>query len=189
MASTALARCSTTSTAAPPVASPRTCSSSSAMAMAGARFAVGSSSRKIPGSSISTRPMASIFRSPPLSLPAGRPAMPTRLLSRVLLPEPLGPTSDTTSPGSARTVMPRITGSPPYPAVMPSARSGSPRRVTSADKVGLHNLLPAPQLRHRSLREDCALGHHHDRVAELVHDGQFVLDHEDRHALGAQGDQ
>ena len=39
--------------------------------MAGARFAVGSSSRNTAGSSISTRPMASIFRSPPLSLPAG----------------------------------------------------------------------------------------------------------------------
>ena len=45
---------------------------SSDCAMAGARFAVGSSSRKTAGSSISTRPMASILRSPPLSLPAGR---------------------------------------------------------------------------------------------------------------------
>src|SRR5215472_7511898 len=126
---------------------------------------------------------------PTVTVPAETRMMPTRLLSSVLLPEPLGPTSDTTSRGSALTVMPRMTGSPPYPAVMPSARSGSPRRVTSADKVGLHNLLPPPQLRHRSLREDGALRHHHHRVAELVHDGQLVLDHEDRHALGAQGDQ
>src|SRR5258707_917551 len=124
---------------------------------------------------------------PPAPVPAETRMMPTRLLSSVLLPEPLGPTSAPTSPGSALTVMPRITGSPPYPAVMPSARSGSPRRVTSADKVGLHDLLAPPQLRHGSFREDRAFGHHHHRVAELVHDGQFVLDHEDGHAFGTQG--
>src|SRR6516225_3494644 len=97
---------------------------------------------------------------PTVTVPADTRMMPTRLLSSVLLPEPLGPTSDTTSPGSAVTVIPRITGSPPYPAVMPSARSGSPCRVTSADKVGLHDLLAASQLRHGSFREDRTFGHH-----------------------------
>jgi hypothetical protein len=43
--------------------------------MAGARLAVGSSSRNTAGVSISTRPIASILLSPPLSLPAVRPIM------------------------------------------------------------------------------------------------------------------
>ena len=33
------------------------------------------------------------------------------------------------------------------------------------------------------------VGHHDHRIAELVHDGQLVLDHQDRHALAAQRDQ
>src|ERR1700732_3259473 len=103
---------------------------------------------------------------------------PTRLLSRVLLPEPLAPTSDTTSPGSACTVTPRITGSPPYPATTPVARSAAPRDARSADKVCLHNLAAGPQFGHRPLGEDRALRHGHDGVAELVHDGEFVLDHQ-----------
>src|SRR5579859_2019416 len=126
---------------------------------------------------------------PTLTVPEEIRTMPTRLLSSVLLPDPFGPTSDTTSPGLALTVMPRITGSPPYPAVMPSARSGSPCAVTSADKVGLHDLLPPAKQRHRALREHRAFGHHHHRVAELVHDGQLVLDHEDGHPFGAQRDE
>jgi hypothetical protein len=43
--------------------------------MAGARFAVGSSRRNTLGEIISTRPMASILRSPPLSLPACLPSI------------------------------------------------------------------------------------------------------------------
>ena len=39
--------------------------------------------------------------------------MPTNALSRVLFPEPFGPTIETTSPGAARTETVRITGSPP----------------------------------------------------------------------------
>jgi len=72
MASTARARCSTMSTAAPASASARTWLASSSPATFGARLAVGSSSRNTAGSTISTRPMASIFRSPPLSRPARR---------------------------------------------------------------------------------------------------------------------
>src|SRR5215469_1018336 len=75
MARTALALCSTISTAAPAVASARTCAVSRERAMIGARFAVGSSSRNTSGESISTRPMASILRSPPDSFPAGRRSM------------------------------------------------------------------------------------------------------------------
>jgi hypothetical protein len=72
MASTARARCSTMSTAAPASASARTWPVSSSAATWGARLAVGSSSRNTAGSIISTLPMASIFRSPPLSRPARR---------------------------------------------------------------------------------------------------------------------
>src|SRR5215471_17106327 len=127
-----------------------------------------------------------MVRSPTRTVPTEMRITPTRLLSRVLLPEPLGPTREITSPGLTATVMPRITGSPPYPAVTPSARSGTPGRLTSADKVGLHDLGAGAQLLHAPLRQHRALGHHHHRVAELVHDGQLVLDHEDRHPLPAQ---
>src|SRR6266702_4697004 len=124
-----------------------------------------------------------------VTVPALMRTTPTRLLSRVLLPEPLAPTSDTTSPGSACTVTPRITGSPPYPATTPATRSTAPRDTRSADKVSLHNVAPGPQLGHRPLGQDRALRHGHHGVAELVHDGQFVLDHDHgQPLLGQRGE-
>src|SRR5437762_14228452 len=102
---------------------------------------------------------------------------PTRPLSSVLLPEPFGPTREITSPGSTPTLMPRMTGSPPYPAVTPSARSGMPGGLTSADKVGLHDLAPGPPLGHGSLRQDRALCRHPHRDAEAAHDGPPGLGH------------
>src|SRR5450755_3657610 len=128
-------------------------------------------------------------RSPTRTRPGETRTIPTRLLSSVLFPEPLGPTSETISAGSALTVIPRMTGSPPYPAVMFSARSDRPATSGSADKVCLHDLAAGPQLPHGALREHGALGHHDHRIAELVHDGQLVLDHEDGHAVVAQGHQ
>src|SRR5882672_4590694 len=124
-----------------------------------------------------------------VTVPAVTRTTPTRLLSSVDLPEPFAPTSETTSPGSARTVMFLITGSPPYPAVTPVARSGRPREAVSADKVGLHDIAAAPQFRHAALGEDGALGHGHHRVAELVHDGELVLDHEHGQPVGGEGDE
>src|SRR6516225_9047020 len=103
---------------------------------------------------------------PTVTVPEVTRTMPTRLLSSVLLPDPLGPTSETTWPGPALTVIPRITGSPPYPAVTSRARSGRPCRDSSADKVCLHHLAAAAQLLHGALREDGALGHHYHRIAE-----------------------
>src|SRR6516225_3496984 len=108
---------------------------------------------------------------PTVTTPALTRTTPTMLLSRVLFPDPLAPTSDTTSPGSARTVTPRITGSPPYPAVTPVARSGAPLDSRSADKVCLHDLGTAPQLGHGPLGEDGAFRHGYHGIAELVHDG------------------
>ena len=70
-------------------------------------------------------------RSPSRTWPADTRTMPTMLLSRVLLPDPFGPTTETTSPGAACTEMPRITGSRPYPAVSPSARICRPPRALS----------------------------------------------------------
>src|SRR5258708_20465195 len=94
--------------------------------------------------------------------------IPTRLLSSVLLPDPLGPTRETTCPGLALTVMPRITGSPPYPAVTFRADSGRPCRGSSADKVGLHDLAAATQLLQGSLRQALALGPHHHPAIHTV---------------------
>src|SRR5438105_1455727 len=68
----ALARCSTSNTAFPISASRRTCSWSRLSASLGERLAVGSSRIRTRGSSTSTRAMASILRSPPLSLSARR---------------------------------------------------------------------------------------------------------------------
>ena len=48
-----------------------------------------------------------------MTVPADTRSTPTRLLSSVLLPDPFGPTMDTTSRGSARTDTAWITGSPP----------------------------------------------------------------------------
>ena len=70
MRSAALARCSTSKTVEPKFANPRMYSSSNYVATIGAKFAVGSSSTNTDGESISTRPIASILRSPPESLPA-----------------------------------------------------------------------------------------------------------------------
>src|SRR5450432_2646259 len=124
--------------------------------------------------------------SPTRTVPDEIRTIPTRLLSSVLLPEPFGPTRETTSPGAALTEMSRITGSPPYPAVTSRAASEMPCRVSSADKVGLHYLAAAPELFHRPLGQHGAFSHHYYWIAELVHDGQLVLDHEDGHPLVAQ---
>src|SRR5580704_4733993 len=105
------------------------------------------------------RPVRSF--SPTVTVPADILITPTRLLSKVLLPDPLAPTSETTWPGSTCTLMSRITGSPPYPAVTPVARStalpnsAGPVCATpvSADKVRLHDLGATAQFRHGSHRE------------------------------------
>src|SRR6516162_5510384 len=106
---------------------------------------------------------------PTVTVPADILITPTRLLRRVLFPDPLAPTSDTTWPGSTYTLMSRITGSPPYPAVTPVARNApvplSAVRLSSgplssgpcsavpcsADKIGLHDFGAAAQFRHASL--------------------------------------
>src|SRR5438132_1089589 len=67
ISSAARARCSTSSTALPTPASRLTCSRSRLSASLGLRFAVGSSRMSTFGSSISTRAIASILPSPPLS--------------------------------------------------------------------------------------------------------------------------
>jgi hypothetical protein len=58
-----------------------------------------------------------------------------------------------------------------------------------ADKVRLHHLAAGPQGGHRPGGQDRSFGHHDHWVAELVHDGQFVLHHQDGHPLGAQAEQ
>src|ERR1700733_4024476 len=138
------------------------------------------------------RPVRSF--SPTVTVPADIRITPTRLLSKVLLPDPLAPTSETTWPGSTCTLMSRITGSPPYPAVTPVARSApgpssaapSSLAPVSADKVRLHDLGAPAQFRHGSDREHRALRHRYHGIAELVHDREFVLHHQNGEPAGRQ---
>src|ERR1700726_2944874 len=134
------------------------------------------------------RPVRS--RPPTVTVPADILITPTRLLSKVLLPDPLAPTSDTTWPASTPTLMSRITGSPPYPAVTPVPRSaGPPVSATPVlpDKVRLHDLGAPAQFRHGSHREHRALRHRYHGITELVHDRQLVLHHEHGEPAGGKG--
>src|SRR5690349_13575270 len=117
--------------------------------------------------------------------------MPTRLLRSVLLPAPLGPITATISPGPTAMDTSRITGSGPYPAVIPC-----PRRVGSgrfgvatgclANKVSVDNLSLPPQRRHRPAADQPALRHDEHRVAQRLDQVELVLHHEYGQALGAQ---
>src|SRR5450756_143362 len=111
--------------------------------------------------------------SPSKILPSVTRRMPTRLLSSVLLPAPLGPMMATISPGPTASEMSRMTGTPPYPDVMCSARrlgAGRPStRCRLSDKVSVNNLLLPPQAGHGPAADDLSLGHDHNRVAEPLH--------------------
>src|SRR5580704_3235132 len=123
-------------------------------------------------------------RSPMSTRPEESRITPVRAFINVDLPDPFGPTTDATVRGATETDTPWMMSPAPYPALMSSARSDG-----SSDKVRLHHLGTGPQGRHRPGRQHGAFGHHDHRVAELVHDGQFVLHHEDGHTLGAQAEQ
>src|ERR1700686_3425925 len=116
--------------------------------------------------------------------------MPTRLLSRVLLPAPLGPMMATISPGPTGGETSRMTGSPPYPDVMCSARrlgaGRSSTRCSLSDEVSVNHLLLPPQARHGPTANDLPLCHDHDRVAQPLHHVELVLDHQDRQPARAQ---
>src|SRR5258708_34411117 len=127
--------------------------------------------------------------SPSMILPSVTRRMPTRLLSSVLLPAPLGPMMATISPGPTASDTSRMTGTPPYPDVMCSARrlgAGRPStRCWSSDEVSVNNLLLPPQTRHRPAADDFALRHDHDRVAQPLDHVKLVLDHQDRETFRA----
>src|SRR5690348_9628939 len=116
--------------------------------------------------------------------------MPTRLFRSVLLPAPLGPITATISDGPTATETLRITGTAPYPAVTPSARRlGTGRSSASgilANKVSVDNLSLSPQAGHGSAADQLSLRHHENGIAQLLDQVELVLDHQDRHALGAQ---
>src|SRR5579864_2406984 len=107
--------------------------------------------------------------SPSMILPSVTCRIPTRLLSSVLLPAPLGPMMATISFGPTETDTSRMTGTPPYPDVMCSARrlgAGRPStRCWSSDEVSVNNLLLPPQAGHGPAADDLSLRHDHDRVA------------------------
>src|SRR5260370_18041578 len=128
--------------------------------------------------------------SPSMSLALVTGRMPTRLLSSVLLPAPLGPMMATISPGPTASDTSRMTGTPPYPDVMCSARrlgAGRPStRCWSSDEVSVNNLLLPSQTRHRPAADDFALRHDHDRVAQPLDHVKLVLDHQDRETFRAK---
>src|SRR5689334_4283809 len=117
--------------------------------------------------------------------------MPTRLLSSVLLPAPLGPITATISDGPTAIETSRITGTPPYPDVIPSARRlGAGRSAAGAaclsNKVSVDNLSLPPQAGHGPAADQLPLSHHEHRVAELLDQVELVLHHQDCEPVGAQ---
>src|SRR6202521_1827089 len=125
-----------------------------------------------------------------MMVPLSRRRMPTRLLSSVLFPAPLGPMMATISFGPTEIETSRMTGTPPYPAVMCSARRvGTGRacdRAGLSDKVSVDNLWLPPEAGHGPAADDLSLRHHNHRVAEALDHVQLVLDHQDRDAFRAQ---
>src|SRR5665213_3450670 len=120
--------------------------------------------------------------SPTVTCPSRTLTTPTSDLSSVDLPEPFGPTTETTLPGVASMAMSLTMARPSYPALSPLALSTSPCFVNSTDKVRLHDFLLGTKFGHRPLGQDPTFGEHDDGIAEGVHDGELVLDHHDRHA-------
>src|ERR1700730_10223888 len=109
-------------------------------------------------------------------------------LASVLFPDPLAPRMAATSPGPTETSIPLMTGSREYPAA--SARvwsTGSGRRgMLIADKVGLGEIGIRPDVAHRAVDQDAALGHGNHAVAQPFHEGQLMLHQDHGEALAAQ---
>src|SRR5580704_16974975 len=143
------------------------------------------------------------LRSLKVTVPVITGSRPVTALSRVDLPAPLGPMTETTSPGPTLMLTPDTMGAPPYPAAMLSSRKigcgrsrspgawlpaggGAPPGEGLSDEVGIQHLLIGTGVRHGSLRYHPSLGHHDDGVAQSFHHRQFVLDHQHREPFAGQ---
>src|SRR5271166_2922523 len=115
-------------------------------------------------------------------LPRRWPMMPMIARKVVVLPAPLRPSSVTSSPSPTVKSMPCRICDSPYQASSPATRSISLAAAASAmpgPHIGLDHLGIFRDLGVASLRQDLAAREHGDRVREVGHDREVVLDHED----------
>src|SRR4029077_11667841 len=121
------------------------------------------------------------------TLPLIAGIIPTTAFSSVLFPAPLGPTIVTISPRPTVADAPVTIGAPPYPALRSTTlRCAAGRSPSLADEIGIQHLLASGDVSHRALGDDLALRHDHHRIAQPLDDGQLVLDHDHREALGSK---
>src|SRR3954469_17214584 len=131
------------------------------------------------------------------TLPARRGTMPMIAFSVVVLPAPLRPSSVTSSPRRTSIFMPCRTWDSPYQAwrswVVSAAAVAGAAVVTGSimcrPHVGLHDLGILRDRRVVALGEDLAARQHRDRVAQIGHHAEVVLDHDDRPVGGDLADQ
>src|ERR1700733_4000743 len=112
-------------------------------------------------------------------LPARRGTRPMMDFIVVVLPAPLRPSSVTTSPSATSKSTPCSTWLSPYQAFSPAIFSAELSGIRGPQIGGDHFGV----LRHGgvvALGQHAAPGQHRDPVAESLHDGQVVLDHQDR---------
>src|SRR5487761_1656312 len=112
--------------------------------------------------------------------------IPNIALSRVLLPEPLGPATATILPAGTSRLTRLTTGKSPYPATSSCTESAS--GVGLSDDISVLDLAAGSQLGHVAAGDHLAPGHHQNFGADAFHGVQLVLDDEHREALLAQAD-
>ena len=90
-----------------------------------------------------------------VTVPAITGSRPVTALSKVDLPAPFGPMTETTSPGPTLMLTPDTIAAPPYPASTPvrrrtaGCRSRSPDALS--DEIGIQHLLIGTDVGHGSL--------------------------------------
>src|SRR5215472_6600413 len=141
-------------------------------------------------------------RLPKVTVPVMTGSLPVTALSKVDLPAPFGPITETTSPGPTLMLASETIAAAPYPAATSwRCRTGGGRPASPggwcpaglsgrrggwpgapggglSDEVGIQYLPVGAYLGHGSLGDHPPLGHHDDRVAQPFHHGKLVLDHE-----------
>ena len=90
-----------------------------------------------------------------VTVPAITGSRPVTALSKVDLPAPFGPMTETTSPGPTLMLTPDTIAAPPYPASTPVRRRTAGCRSCSpgalSDEIGIQHLLIGTDVGHGSL--------------------------------------
>src|SRR5215469_4131794 len=132
------------------------------------------------------RPMSS--RPSKRTEPARRVTMPMIDLSVVVLPAPLRPSRQTTSPARTSKLTPCSTCDSPYHACRsPTARSAVSAMAYS--QIGFAHLRVGRDGVVVALGQDAAARQHRDTVAQVGDDAEIVLDHQHRAVGGRRLDQ